>query len=248
MRRSFDDAAASILLVLIALGVGFLCLAELGSGPPVAVVSGPTTAKPGELVEITSAGSSGSLEWIVKGGLKADHGSTVHVGRHDAGEIQVILKATRNGQSVSTPHTVRVGDAPPPPNPNPGPNPTPPTPPGPTPPPKPEGLAAWIHARVTSDAAIAGDKAKLRELAELYASLAEWIDASTAAGATPTPVEIRAATVERLAEVLTGSTWQRLQADLFEKKNAEGLGRSATPAKFSAAYREIGQGFQSAAG
>ena len=232
---------------------------------PSAIISGPTVAKTGTLVVLSSAGSvsdPGGLAWVfIDGKTQALEGVNNELGfvQGEEGRVQVALLAigTVDGKpKVSLAKwavDITNSPAPTPPSPNPIPNPTPPnpTPPNPTPPAPTPPTPDLPDGRFKLARFVYGEANKLpaqaRTLCPALAANFDSVATAAAAGSLTTPAAMSDEVLKRnlqsegnLKDVLK-PLFTALQSQL---QTLSGSGSLKTTQDHIDAWREVAQGLK----
>jgi hypothetical protein len=237
-------------MVLLARGCGAALADETG---PAAVIDGPTTVAPGDLVILSGERSRASdFAWRLcnteKSFLAVDGGRRCVFASGSPGKFTFVLAVAAGDRVALAQHTVEITAPEPPPNPNPGPPVPAPGPPEPDLPPGKFNLARlardWALTTVLLDPAQRKETA--RSLAASFASMS----AAIAAGTVSDPAEILARTLAANQAALGSQRdawkgWGAKLAQALEAFHAQGTLRSAE--SYATAWREIAQGLEGVA-
>lgn len=242
--------------ILIAAGIWgqvvAYCLLLAGCGSSsraTAIIDGPRSAKPGDIVVLSAESSTGQVfEWTADADCQIrefDGGRRIVLAPKKTGEHHTRLKVLSAAggvlTSASTEHVLVVGDGPSPPNPGPGPGPGPgPTPPAPQPdlPPGRFGLALFTKTEAERLVQSGARASEARRIAEDYRTIAAQIAAGTLGGA----VEINQATLIR--QEAAGPSWQAFWPVLAGRVGPALRGGQAPVSDIAEAWREIATGLE----
>lgn len=223
-------------------------LAILGAPPAIratAVITGPTTASPGDLVILdASTSDAAAFTWALPGSTKTilavDGGRRCVFASGASGKYVFVLATAKADAVAIATHELTIGTPPPPPGPEPGPGPTPP--PAPVLPDGKFKLAARAYAEALK-VATANRPAEALKMAASFRVVA----ASIAAGTTATPKAILDQTADAIKTNLGDrrDAWKPWGATLgAEYQRLMTAGQLSSPADWGAAWSEVADGLE----
>lgn len=239
--------------------LAFLLLAGTASAAgPKAIINGPATAVPGELVTLDASGSQGEnlrFRWSVQpdqpGRIMFEEcpkgSGKIRISTFPGVWHYTLFVFNADDSDVLTWTITVPGNPSPAPTPNPSPNPAPtPTPPTPPVPPQPTPSAFGIRDQIAGWANSVASPTRAADAAKL-ASAADSLAAAVAAGTTSGPAKILAALTAANALALGGNigAWKSFGVSYSAALSGlYAMGRLKTDADWAAMLRETADGLR----